>query len=457
MIAASDWMRVLSLQDYNTRLVVLGTAVLGAAAGLIGVYTLLRRRALMGDAISHATWPGIAGAYLIYQSVADVGSVSKPHGWLLLGATITGLLGMATVVAINRLTKLKEDAALGIALSVFFGGGVALRGIVQQIRGGSAAGLESFIYGKTASMTVVDLYWIIGASAVVFVAALLLRKEWTLLCFDAGFAGSEGYPTLALDGLLMAAVTAVSIVGLQAVGLILMIALLVIPPAAARFWTDDLTRLLYISIAVGAVSGCSGAIASAVYPNLPSGAMIVLCAASMFGISLLIAPARGLIPRHWRRRHLNRVISHQHLLRAMYEAQEERTDDVVTFDELIGARSWSTRALRRAIAASIGDGWIIEVPGQTTSGSALQLTRRGFAEAARLTREHRLWELYLITHADVAPAKVDRQADRIEHVVEPEILADLRSMLGETESPMLPSPHMVGPESGDGTDHRVRT
>ena len=434
-IAVADpVIRVLTLSDYNTRLVVLGTAVLGAAAGLVGVFTLLRRRALMGDAIAHATLPGIATAYLLWRQFAPDG-IAKPHGWLLAGATVSGIGGVAAIVLIRRHTRLKQDTALGVVLSVFFGGGVVLLGVIQQLRGGSAAGLESYIYGKTASMTSTDVWWIAVAALIVGGTAVALRKEWTLLCFDEGFAGSRGYQTTWLDFSLMGAVIAVAIVGLQAVGLILIIAMLVIPPAAARFWTDHLGRILVGSTAIGAVSGFVGAMVSALVPDLPSGAMIVLTAATMFAISLCFGPVRGVLPRIARRHRLNRSLDRQHLLRAMYEAQEERTDDVVSFPELLSMRSWSPRRLGTAISRAVGQEWLIR------QGSMWQLTRRGFAEARRLTRQHRLWELYLITHADVAPARVDRQADRIEHVVEPEILDQLRRMLGEQSRPMPPSPH----------------
>ena len=342
---------------------------------------------------------------------------------------------------------MKEDTALGIVLSVFFGLGVALLGITQQLRGGSSAGLESFIYGKTASMTFADVRWIVAASVAAIVVGCLLRKELTLLCFDEGFAGSRGYAPAALDLVLMGMVIAVSIVGLQAVGLILIIALLVIPAAAARFWTDDLATMIWIAAGIGAVGGWAGALASAIFPDLPSGAMIVLTCSFAFTISMLFGPTRGILPRQMRRARLNRIVARHHLLRALYEAQEERTDDVVSMAELLAARSWTPSKLNRAIARGIQNEWVMRV------GECLQLTRRGFVEAERLTREHRLWELYLMTHAEVAPARVDRQADRIEHVLEPEIIAELQSMLGQQQTPMPQSPHAVGPS--DATDHQL--
>ncbi len=145
----SQWWRVLSLQDYNTRVVVLGTTLLGVAAGVIGSFALLRRRALLGDALSHAMLPGIALAYLLS---VRWGGEGKSLPWLLVGATISGLVGTLAVLGIRHFTRLKEDVALSLVLSVFFGGGVALLGLVQQTERGHAAGLESFIFGKTAAL-----------------------------------------------------------------------------------------------------------------------------------------------------------------------------------------------------------------------------------------------------------------------------------------------------------------
>ena len=224
-----QWKRVLLLQDYNTRVVMTGTGLLGMAAGLVGSFTLLRRRALMGDALSHATLPGVGLAFLL---APYLGLDGKSLPVLLTGAALSGILGVVAILYIRNLTRLKEDAALGIVLSVFFGAGIAILTIVQQVPSGHAAGLESFIYGKTASMIASDARLIAVAGLLSVIIIALMYKELTLLCFDEGFAGSRGYPVLILDLLLMALVVIVTIIGLQAVGLVLMIALLVIPAAA---------------------------------------------------------------------------------------------------------------------------------------------------------------------------------------------------------------------------------
>lgn len=450
-----QWKRVLTLRDYNSRVVVFGTTLLGCASGVIGCFTLLRRRALMGDAISHATLPGICLAFII---AVALGYNEKSLPILLLGATITGLLGVCIILFIRKLTHLKEDTALGAVLSVFFGAGISLLGIVQQMKAGHAAGLEAFIYGKTASMGSADAQLITWVAGFTLAACFLLYREFKLLCFDDQFAGSAGYPVLFLDLLLMTLVVAITIVGLQAVGLILMIALLVIPAAAARFWTQQMTFLFLFAAILGSFSGMSGAVISAVFPRLPSGAMIVLVCSFVFLISLFLGTNRGILVRWQRRWSLNRSIANQHLLRAMYEILEHRLGtevlsqkpvakelhESISTDQLLGKRSWSHRRLQREIRRAEREGFVV----QTENGA--RFVQKGLNEAERLTRQHRLWELYLITYADVATSRVDRDADAIEHVLEPEIIANLERLL-QQQFPQFPtSPHYLSEHDSPG-------
>ncbi|MEQ8847581.1 metal ABC transporter permease [Botrimarina sp.] len=444
MIAAafgdwSDWRGaadLLLLRDYNTRVVVLGATLLGLTAGVVGSFTLLRKRALLGDALAHATLPGIAIAFL---AASALGADGKSLPLLLAGAAATGVLGVGAILAIRRFTRLKEDAALGIVLSVFFGAGAALLGVVQQTPTGHAAGLESFIYGKTAAMLSSDAWLIAGAAVACLALSALCFKELMLLCFDAGFASARGFSAGWLDTLLMGMVVLVTIIGLQAVGLVLMIALLVIPPAAARFWTDRLLAMTLLAGAIGAASAFAGAVASAAAPKLPSGAMIVLCAASLFLFSALLGSRRGLIVRYRRRRRFLQRIAREHLLRAVYEATESA--DSATFARLLEMRSWGAAELRQLIRRARHKELVQRGP-----AAEVRLTSRGLLEAQRLTRQHRLWEMYLITHADVAPSRVDRGADAIEHVLDPETIDELERLLDQRRLGLPPeSPHAIDP------------
>jgi manganese/zinc/iron transport system permease protein len=422
----------------------LGATLLGFAAGTVGSFTLLRKRSLMGDALSHATLPGICLAFVI---VTLAGGDGKSLVVLLSGATLSAAAGLGAILFIRNATRVKEDAALGIVLSVFFGAGAALLGIAQQMRTGHAAGLEGFIYGKTASMVPLDAQLIAAAAATVTLACLLLFKELKLLCFDESFAAARGYSVIALDVVLMALVVTVTIIGLQAVGLILMIALLVVPACAARFWTERMSVMTLAAAGIGGASGFFGAAASALMPKLPSGAMIVVLATGVFALSMLLAPARGLIARALRRHRLEAKVQGQHLLRAMYErleakgaaplANPQSESAPVPTAQLLAARSWSRRVLSRCIRRAESAELL-----RLDSDGQVRLSPAGCREAMRTVHHHRLWELYLIKYADVAPAHVDRDADAIEHVLDAAMVAELEEVVrARAAQGVVPSPH----------------
>ncbi|MCG3127339.1 MAG: hypothetical protein CHACPFDD_02197 [Phycisphaerae bacterium] len=435
--------RVITLSDYNTRVVIIGVSLLGATSGMIGSFLLLRKRALIGDALSHATLPGIGLAFLVATALGGSG---KSLPLLLLGGTVTGVLGVVTILAIVHLTRVKEDAALGIVLSVFFAAGVSILGVIQNLSSGHAAGLSSFIYGKTASMMFSDALLIAVAAGLVALTCVLLLKEFTLLCFDTSFAAAQGWPVVALDMVLMATIVIVTVIGLQAVGLILMVALLVIPAAAARFWTHHLPSMLLAAAGIGAVSGCAGAAVSALTPRMPAGAIIVIVAGLFFTASMLFGPAGGMMARWSAHRRLSRRVGRQHLLRAFFELAEPHhaaAPRAIALEALLAVRSWSAGELRRLIRRAARDG--VVQPAATRD--AWLLTPEGAAAAWRVTRNHRLWELYLITHADVAPSHVDRDADAVEHVLDPAMIAELEALLAR-DAPLLvqpPSPHGLSP------------
>ena len=424
----SDIWNVLILRDYNTRLVVICTILLGCACGLMGGFLLLRKRSLMGDTVSHATLPGVGLSFML---LVALGGDGKSLPILLAGAGITGVIGCAAVLFIREQTRIKDDAAMGIVLSVFFGAGVAILGVIQKMPEGSAAGLESFIYGKTASMVMSDFQILVFITVCVITCSLLLFKEFRLLCFDENFAAVLGWPVKFLDILLLALTTAVTVAGLQAVGLILIIAFLITPAAAARFWTNQLDRMLMLSALIGAASGWIGASLSAFFPRLPAGAVIVLVAALFFVVSMLIGTERGVMIRFLRQSQLEKRMGRQHLLRALYEileggrVTEELIIRTVPFRQILGRRTWSDRHLRYYIRRAYNEG-LVEAPNKADS---ILLTETGLVEAKQATRNHRLWEMYLIEYADVATSRVDRDADMVEHILGDKIVMRLENKL----------------------------
>jgi manganese/zinc/iron transport system permease protein len=435
---------VLLLQNYNTRLVVLSTTLLGLSCGLIGAFLLLRKRSLMSDALAHATLPGIALAFLF---MVLAGGSGKALPGLLLGASLTGALGCALVLLIRNVTRVKDDAAMGIILSVFFGLGVALLGMVQTLPTGSAAGLEYFIYGKAASMVAGDFWLLTLIAGVVVLCSILFFKEFRLLCFDESYTASLGWPVHGLDLLMLALVTLATVAGLQAVGLILIIAFLIIPAAAARFWTEDLSLMLVFSGALGAASGWLGSSVSALLPRLPAGAIIVLVATALFLVSLLLGRARGIVHRFVRQYRLRRKVGRQHLLRAIYEILESRAGEAgvqpgpVAIKKILRKRSWTEPELQKIIHDAENQDYVASV-GQ----GQIALNEMGFRRAAQITRNHRLWEMYLIEHADIAPSHVDRDADAVEHILGEDMVRDLEMALENRDDDRRPAP-VIPPRS----------
>ena len=443
----SDIWNVLILRDYNTRLVVICTTLLGCACGLMGGFLLLRKRSLMGDTLSHATLPGVGLSFML---LVALGGDGKSLPILLAGAGITGVIGCAAVLFIREQTRIKDDAAMGIVLSVFFGAGVAILGVIQKMPEWSAAGLESFIYGKTASMVMSDFQILVFITVCVITCSLLLFKEFRLLCFDENFAAVLGWPVKFLDILLLAFITAVTVAGLQAVGLILIIAFLITPATAARFWTNQLDRMLMLSALIGAASGWIGASLSAFIPRLPAGAVIVLVAALFFVVSMLIGTERGVMIRSFRQSQLEKRMGRQHLLRALYEileggrVTEELIIRTVPFRQIRGRRTWSDRQLRDYIRRAYNEG-LVEAPNKADS---ILLTKTGLVEAKQVTRNHRLWEMYLIEYADVATSRVDRDADMVEHILGDKMVTRLENKLQayRIAGSLVPqSPHPIHP------------
>ncbi len=280
--------------DHNTQVVAAAAAMTGAAAGIAGSLLTLRKRALLGDALGHATLPGIALAYI--ASVWLGGSGREPVV-LMLGAALGGLAGLASLALIRRLARVSDDAAMAIVLGSFFGLGTALLTLIQSSPSGHAAGLATLVTGHAASMVTDDAVIAAGVALVCMAVVGMLSKELSLLCFDEGFAQTLGRRTKVLDAVVLLVATCVVVAGLRSVGLVLIVALLIIPAAAARLVVDRFVPMLSVAAIVGALSGVIGTLVSASAPDLPAGACIVLAAAALFGIAAVCAPRNGVIAR----------------------------------------------------------------------------------------------------------------------------------------------------------------
>lgn len=339
---------------YNATLVAIGATLLGIAAGSTGTFLFLRKRALVSDAISHATLPGVCLAFII---MVMLGGDGRNLVGLLLGSALSAWVGLLCLSWLVQHTRLAEDAAIGAVLSVFFGLGIVLLTVIQTMGSGRQAGLEGFLLGSTAGMLWADAMVIAIGGAATLALILLLLRPMTLVAFDPEYALARGLPVARIDLAMMGLVMAVTVVGLKIVGLILIVALLIIPPVTARFWTERSDLVVLLAGVVGGVSGFVGAAISASAPNLPTGPIIVLVSFGCFAVSLLLAPGRGALAallRHLRfqkRVHLRQgllalaqgqPIYEKLTLRLLQRAGLARADGVATD----AGRARSAKALR---------------------------------------------------------------------------------------------------------------
>lgn len=427
--------------------VMLGTALLGATAGAIGTFAVLRRRALVGDMLSHAALPGICIAFLIMQSRNFLG--------LSFGALASGLIGILVVAILTRWTRTKEDAAIGIVLSVWFGAGMVLLSVALRQPVGYPAGLKSYLLGEAAGIGRRDVQFIAVVALICLFIVTLLYKEFKLLSFDTDFAISQGWPALALDLAMMGTLAVVTIVGLPICGVILMAALIILPGASARFWSNRLSRLLVIAAISGAAAGVIGTFLSSPLPKqwfgielfdtmkYPPGPLIVLSASSFFLFSMLFAPERGILANAYAELQLTRRIAREHLLRALYEISEPQLPErpAVPEEQLLALRHWRRWWVDWWLSRLRARGLIERENGN------IRLTPVGLAAAAEVTRTHRLWEMFLVESAGIAPDHVDRDADAVEHMLPKHLVQELEQRLAAAgRLPVVPqavpqSPH----------------
>ncbi|GAX89973.1 metal ABC transporter permease [Effusibacillus lacus] len=302
------------LSDPNTRWVLAGCILLGLSSGVLGCFAYLRKHSLMGDAVAHASLPGICVGFMIYGS--------KSIGVFLLAAAAAGLLCSFCISMLTRWSRIKEDTALGLVLSVFFGFGIVLLTRIQHTPNGNQSGLDDFLFGQAASLVGSDVRVMMALAGILLFITWLLFKEFKLLSFDPGFGRGLGLPMGVLNALMMLLIVLAVVIGLQAVGVVLMSAMLITPALAARYWTDRLDRMVLLAGLFGAASGFIGTLVSGMTAHLPTGPVIVLASTVLFLVSFVFAPRRGLLMKWYR----------QYQLRSAYQKQVDSCPTMRSFE-----------------------------------------------------------------------------------------------------------------------------
>lgn len=402
---------------YTLRNVMFGAGLLGIVGGILGSFAFLRRQSLLGDALAHAALPGVCVAFVL--------AGSKSPFAFLVGAMVAGIMGALLILTVVRWTKVKEDSAIGIVLSVFFGVGIVLLTMIQRLPGGNQSGLDRYLFGQAASLVAEDIKIMSILATVVLGIVFLCFKEFKMISFDRAFGASLGFPVRRLEILLTALLVIVVVIGLQTVGVVLMVATLITPAAAARQWTDHLSKMVLLSGTIGGLSGAGGAIISASAEKLPTGPVIVLFSSSILVISLLFAPARGIFWAFLRERAVKNRIHRENLLRDLHLVGERLSfENYVPSPELAGLRGRGARRLTREARRLVVDGLLDKL------GDSYRLTAAGVAAAGEVVRKHRLWEVFLSKRLELPLDHLHRDADSMEHALSAEAVDELDERLG---------------------------
>lgn len=374
----------LTFSDPSVFYAVLGSLLLGGCCGLMGTYLVVRKLSLMGDSLSHAVLPGVALGFLW--------NMRKDTFAIFVGAVSAGLIGSLVMRALRATTRHKEDAVLGFVLASFFAVGIGLVTMLQNLPGGDKSGLDKYMFGQAAAIGHGDLVLLAIVSALVVGAVSLFHKEYLLVSFDPGFARTLGLRLRWIDFSLMTLVAFAIVSALQAVGVVLVSALLVIPAATATLLAGRLSRVLVLAALLGVVSAGAGTFGSYVGHNLPTGPLITLAAATIFGLIFIFGPRHGLFTR-WRRERVRRAsVRQEATLKALYYLNE---GDVSPFGHV------SVDACASCLGLPVGE-VLADLRRLTRSElvrlnpdcSGVSLTSSGWGHACQLVREERLLELY---------------------------------------------------------------
>jgi manganese/zinc/iron transport system permease protein len=429
----------------------LAASVLAAfVCALIGNFLVLRREAMLGDAISHAVLPGLIVAFLLLESAGSLA--------VLLGAAASGLACVGLIELLKRNTKLESGASIGVVFTVLFAAGVFL---VERYARNSHIDADCVLFGDVQLLAPWNtqlplprqIWMLLIALAGTVALIVLLFKELRLVCFDRTFAGSIGFRAGVLDLLLMIAVAFAVVASFEAVGAILVVAMLVCPAACARLLTDRLGSQLFVSAAIAAGTSIAsyfiatqGLVWLSDDPSMQvavSGTMATL-AGLLVGVCILAAPRHGAIARALAKRDLLMRIMEEDVLGALYRLEESgglpggrgaALSPAMLAPALAETRR-DRRRLRRAIER-LQTGDLLESVGSP----GVQLSAKGRERARGLIRTHRLWESYLVGVLGLRADHVHRTAEDLEHLTSAELASALEDRIHRQGGSTLIDPH----------------
>lgn len=445
---------IITFQDFlQVDTPALAAAVLACVAcGLVGNFLVLRRQSLMGDAISHVVLPGIVGGFLVVtwmqsrgwltgaEGVAD----ARHSGGMLLGAIVAAMIAAGLIELVRRLGRLESGAAMGVVFSVMFALGVimlekaaadtvdldadcVLYGQLEDIQWWSFTGAEALIDPAALATFPREVATLAVVTLIIAGTITLFYKELKITSFDPGLASAMGIPAGAMHFGLMLLVAIAAVASFEAVGSILVIAMLICPAATARMLTDRLAVQLWLSAGIAVITALLGYAAGAFGPmwlhdagllswgeSLNVAGMMAVVAGLLLVAAIIFSPSHGVIARRMRTLRLAGSVAREDLLGMLYRVEEAGRRGLTRAEAIAGVReaSDSRLAARGAVRAALSAGEIRDSAGRLT------LTDLGRERAKRLVRSHRLWEAYLVRVLGLRPDHVHPTAMDLEHVTD---------------------------------------
>ena len=412
----------LYFSDPSVQYVTVGSILLAIIGATIGCYTFLQKRALIGDAVSHAVLPGICLAFLVAQ-------IKNPY-ILLLGAFISGWLSILFTDLITRQTKIKPDTAIAIVLTFFFAIGIMLLGVIQKSPNAAQAGLEAFLFGSAAALVRADVYLFVLASIVIFAVIAFQYRNFKWRIFDPEYAASIGMSIPRIDVLLTTLTVLAIALGIRTVGVVLMSALLITPAAAARYWTHKLNLMMFLAALIGAFAGLIGAYISYTAPGMPTGPWIIIVVSVIAFFSMFFGYEKGWFYRYRKQMKFRYKVLEENVLKIFHKLSEEN-------DGFFQKRGLNELGLRKDIGEkdlSVGLKRLKQKDlVSKQANDTWQLSEQGILESKRIVRLHRLWELYLTEYLNIAPDHVHDDAEAIEHILTDEIQEKLEELMKDKD------------------------
>ena len=397
-----DFLYFFTFQDPSITWVVMGITLLGIGSAYVGTFSFLDKKALLGDAISHAVLPGICLGFVL--------AGEKDPRYIVTGAFLSGALATFLSSWLKQNTKLSEDSIIASILSVFFGIGIVALTAIQKSGNPEVAGLNSFIFGNAIGIAEADLFLYGGLSLAILLVLSLFLKEFRLMVFDPGFGKAIGFPMKGIRFVFNVLLILAVVIGIQAIGVVLMAALLITPGAAARFWTDRLQPLLLLAAFFSILSGILGTYISFVLPQMPTGPWVVVFLSLIALLSFIFSPKSGLIRRFLA------------LMKALFKAKEAKRE-LLTLEEIRALYPFHKKEIEHSLQVLTKQGLVLQDP------QGVRLSPQGTSDAMRIVRLHRLWEVYLNESMNIAPDHVHESAEQMEHLLTPELEAMLEQRL----------------------------